>query len=174
MSRKPLITLTPKLLLRSKDAMSLLPDLAKGHFETVITDTTEDLNAAKVKRVAACSGKVYYDLVNARKERGLTDTIAIRVEQFYPSSHELLTAELKEYPNLAGMVRCRDEPRNQDVRLFVRHYILGNMVESQRLGYAGRPASASPVVGYYAKHDEQQEVLIDAVFNKLKGSVLNR
>lgn len=172
--RKPLIILTPKSLLRSKDAVSPLSDLAKGHFETVIADQAEDLNAAKVKRVVACSGKVYYDLVNARKERGLTDTAIIRVEQLYPFPHKAFAAELKKYPNLAEVVWCQDEPQNQGAWFFVQHYILENMAEGQKLGYAGRPASASPAVGYYAKHNEQQKALIDAAFAKLKGFVLNK
>ena len=174
MFRKPLIILTPKSLLRSKDAVSPLSDLAKGHFETVIADTAEDLNAAKVKRVVACSGKVYYDLVNARKERGQTDTAIIRVEQLYPFPHKAFAAELKKYPNLAEVVWCQDEPQNQGAWFFVQHYIMENMAEGQKLGYAGRPASASPAVGYYAKHNEQQKALIDASFSKLKGFVLTK
>ena len=174
MFRKPLIILTPKSLLRSKDAVSPLTDLAKGHFETVIADTAEDLNAAKVKRVVACSGKVYYDLVNARKERGQTDTAIIRVEQLYPFPHKAFAAELKKYPNLAEVVWCQDEPQNQGAWFFVQHYIMENMAEGQKLGYAGRPASASPAVGYYAKHNEQQKALIDASFSKLKGFVLTK
>jgi 2-oxoglutarate dehydrogenase E1 component len=172
--RKPLIILTPKSLLRSKDAVSPLSDLAKGHFETVIADTAEDLNAAKVKRVVACSGKVYYDLVNARKERGQTDTAIIRVEQLYPFPHKAFAAELKKYPNLTEVVWCQDEPQNQGAWFFVQHYIMENMTEGQKLGYAGRPASASPAVGYYAKHNEQQKALIDAAFAKLKGFVLTK
>ncbi len=122
----------------------------------------------------ACSGKVYYDLVNARKERGLTDTAIIRVEQLYPFPHKAFAAELKKYPNLAEVVWCQDEPQNQGAWFFVQHYILENMTEGQKLGYAGRPASASPAVGYYAKHNEQQKALIDAAFGKLKGFVLNK
>ncbi len=171
--RKPLIILTPKSLLRSKDAVSPLTDLAKGHFETVIADT-EELNAAKVKRVVACSGKVYYDLVNARKERGQTDTAVIRVEQLYPFPHKAFAAELKKYPNLAEVVWCQDEPQNQGAWFFVQHYIMENMSEGHKLGYAGRPASASPAVGYYAKHNEQQKALVDAAFSKLKGFVLTK
>ncbi len=171
--RKPLIILTPKSLLRSKDAVSPLTDLAKGHFETVIADA-EELNAAKVKRVVACSGKVYYDLVNSRKERGQTDTAIIRVEQLYPFPHKAFAAELKKYPNLTEVVWCQDEPQNQGAWFFVQHYIMENMSEGQKLGYAGRPASASPAVGYYAKHNEQQKALVDAAFTKLKGFVLTK
>ncbi|CAG9167405.1 2-oxoglutarate dehydrogenase E1 component [Cupriavidus pinatubonensis] len=171
--RKPLVIMTPKSLLRNKDAVSPLSDLAKGHFETVIADH-EELNASKVKRVIMCSGKVYYDLVNTRKEREANDTAIIRVEQLYPFPHKALATELKKYPNANEILWCQDEPQNQGAWFFVQHYIMENMTEGQKLGYAGRPASASPAVGYYAKHNEQQKALLDAAFSKLKGFVLTK
>ncbi|WP_432257448.1 2-oxoglutarate dehydrogenase E1 component [Cupriavidus sp. TMH.W2] len=171
--RKPLVIMTPKSLLRNKDAVSPLSDLAKGHFETVIADH-EELNASKVKRVIMCSGKVYYDLVNTRKEREANDTAIIRLEQLYPFPHKAVAAELKKYPNATEIVWCQDEPQNQGAWFFVQHYIMENMTDGQKLGYAGRPASASPAVGYYAKHNEQQKALLDAAFAKLKGFVLTK
>ncbi|KDP86320.1 2-oxoglutarate dehydrogenase E1 component [Cupriavidus basilensis] len=171
--RKPLVIMTPKSLLRNKDAVSPLSDLAKGHFETVIPDH-EELNASKVKRVIMCSGKVYYDLVNTRKERGAGDTAVIRLEQLYPFPHKAVAAELKKYPNANEIVWCQDEPQNQGAWFFVQHFIMENMAEGQKLGYAGRPASASPAVGYYAKHNEQQKALLEAAFAKLKGFVLTK
>lgn len=171
--RKPLVIMTPKSLLRNKDAVSPLSDLAKGHFETVIGEH-EELNAGKVKRVIMCSGKVYYDLVATRKERGASDVAIIRLEQLYPFPHKAVAAELKKYPNATEIVWCQDEPQNQGAWFFVQHYIMENMTEGQKLGYAGRPASASPAVGYYAKHNEQQKALLDAAFSKLKGFVLSK
>ncbi|MDK3024363.1 2-oxoglutarate dehydrogenase E1 component [Cupriavidus taiwanensis] len=171
--RKPLVIMTPKSLLRNKDAVSPLSDLAKGHFETVIPDH-EELNASKVKRVIMCSGKVYYDLVNTRKEREANDTAIIRLEQLYPFPHKAVAAELKKYPNANEILWCQDEPQNQGAWFFVQHYIMENMTDGQKLGYAGRPASASPAVGYYAKHNEQQKALLDAAFAKLKGFVLTK
>ncbi|WP_454764227.1 2-oxoglutarate dehydrogenase E1 component [Cupriavidus campinensis] len=171
--RKPLVIMTPKSLLRNKEAVSPLSDLAKGHFETVIPDH-EELSASKVKRVVMCSGKVYYDLVNTRKERGVTDTAVIRLEQLYPFPHKAVAAELKKYPGATEILWCQDEPQNQGAWFFVQHYIMENMTEGQKLGYAGRPASASPAVGYYAKHNEQQKALLDAAFSKLKGFVLTK
>ncbi|AQV94580.1 MULTISPECIES: 2-oxoglutarate dehydrogenase E1 component [Cupriavidus] len=171
--RKPLVIMTPKSLLRNKDAVSPLSDLAKGHFETVIADH-EELNASKVKRVIMCSGKVYYDLVNTRKEREANDAAIIRLEQLYPFPHKAVAAELKKYPNATEIVWCQDEPQNQGAWFFVQHYIMENMTDGQKLGYAGRPASASPAVGYYAKHNEQQKALLDAAFAKLKGFVLTK
>lgn len=171
--RKPLVIMTPKSLLRNKDAVSPLSDLAKGHFETVIADQ-EELNASKVKRVIMCSGKVYYDLVNTRKEREANDAAIIRLEQLYPFPHKAIAAELKKYPNATEIVWCQDEPQNQGAWFFVQHYIMENMTDGQKLGYAGRPASASPAVGYYAKHNEQQKALLEAAFAKLKGFVLTK
>lgn len=171
--RKPLVIMTPKSLLRNKDAVSSLSELAKGHFETVIADQ-EELNASKVKRVIMCSGKVYYDLVNTRKEREANDTAIIRLEQLYPFPHKAVAAELKKYPNATEIVWCQDEPQNQGAWFFVQHYIMENMTDGQKLGYAGRPASASPAVGYYAKHNEQQKALLEAAFAKLKGFVLTK
>ncbi|CAG2126733.1 2-oxoglutarate dehydrogenase E1 component [Cupriavidus yeoncheonensis] len=171
--RKPLVIMTPKSLLRNKEAVSPLSDLAKGHFETVIPDH-EELNASKVKRVIMCSGKVYYDLVNTRKEREANDAAVIRLEQLYPFPHKAVAAELKKYPNATEIVWCQDEPQNQGAWFFVQHYIMENMTDGQKLGYAGRPASASPAVGYYAKHNEQQKALLDAAFAKLKGFVLTK
>ena len=171
--RKPLIIMTPKSLLRAKDAASPLSEFTKGMFQTVIPEN-KALKADKVKRVVACSGKVYYDLVKRREENGHDDTAIIRVEQLYPFPHKAFATELKKYPNLTDVVWCQDEPQNQGAWFFVQHYIHENMGEGQKLGYAGRAASASPAVGYSHLHQEQQKALVDAAFNKLKGFVLTK
>ncbi len=169
--RKPLVILTPKSLLRNKDAGSPLSELAKGSFQTVIGEVDEKIDAKKVKRVIACSGRVYYDLVAARKERGQNDVAIIRVEQLYPFPHKAFAAELKKFPNFNELVWTQDEPQNQGAWFQIQHNILENMADGQKLAYAGRPASASPAVGYYDKHYAQQKALIDAAFAKLKGFV---
>jgi 2-oxoglutarate dehydrogenase E1 component len=169
--RKPLIILTPKSLLRHKEAVSSLNDLAKGSFETVIGETDSSMDANKVKRVIACSGKVYYDLIASRRERKSEEAAIIRVEQLYPFPHKAFASELKKYPNLIEVVWCQDEPQNQGYWFQIQHNLLENMSEGQKLGYAGRPASASPAVGYYAKHNEQQKALLDAAFAKLKTAI---
>lgn len=171
--RKPLVIFTPKSLLRHKEAISTLQDLSKGQFQTVIGDRG-DLDADKVKRVILCSGRVYYDLVAARRERKETDTAIMRVEQLYPFPHKSLSAELKKFPKVTEVVWCQDEPQNQGPWFQIQHNILENMTDGQKLGYAGRPASASPAVGYYAKHVEQQKQMIDAAFGKLKGFVITK
>jgi 2-oxoglutarate dehydrogenase E1 component len=162
--RKPLVLFTPKSLLRNKDAGSPLTELAGGSFRPVIGEVDEAIDAAKVKRVLACSGKVYYDLVNARRERGADNVAIIRVEQLYPFAHKSFEAELRKYPKATEVIWVQDEPQNQGPWFYVQHHVYENMVEGQKLGYAGRAASASPAVGYLAKHQEQQKALIEAAF----------
>jgi 2-oxoglutarate dehydrogenase E1 component len=174
--RKPLIIMTPKSLLRAKDATSPLSEFTQGSFQTIIPENNEAINkaAAKVKRVIACSGKVYYDLVKKREEAGIKDAVILRVEQLYPFPHKAFAAELKKYPNVTDIVWCQDEPQNQGAWFFVQHYLHENMRDGQKLGYAGRAASASPAVGYAHLHQEQQKALVEAAFAKLKGFVLTK
>jgi len=171
--RKPLVIMTPKSLLRNKDATSPVSEFTKGGFQTVLGEQ-KDIKADKVKRVIACSGKVYYDLVKKREEKGLDDTAIIRVEQLYPFPHKAFGAELKKYPNATDIVWCQDEPQNQGAWFFIQHNIHENMLEGQKLGYAGRAASASPAVGYAHLHQDQQKALVEAAFAKLKGFVLTK
>ena len=174
--RKPLVIFTPKSLLRNKDATSPLSEFVRGSFQTVIAESREEVNkkAEKVKRVIACSGKVYYDLVKKREEKGADDVAIIRVEQLYPFPHKAFSAELKKYPNASEVVWCQDEPQNQGAWFFVQHYIHENMSEGQKLGYSGRAASASPAVGYSHLHQDQQKALVEGAFSKLKGFVLTK
>jgi 2-oxoglutarate dehydrogenase E1 component len=172
--RKPLIIFTPKSLLRNKDATSPLVEFTKGEFKTVIADQNTGLVADKVKRVIACSGKVYYDLVKRQNERKTGDVAIVRVEQLYPFPHKAFATEMKKYPNLAEVVWCQDEPQNQGAWFFVQHYVHENMADGQKLGYAGRMPSASPAVGYSHLHQEQQKALLDQAFGKLKGFVLSK
>ena len=171
--RKPLVIMTPKSLLRNKDATSPLSEFTKGSFQTILPEQ-KDLKADKVRRVVACSGKVYYDLVKKREEKGQDDVAIVRVEQLYPFPHKAFSAELRRYANATEIVWCQDEPQNQGAWFFVQHYLHENMVEGQRLGYSGRAASASPAVGYSHLHQEQQKALVEGAFAKLKGFVLNK
>ena len=171
--RKPLIIMTPKSLLRNKDATSPLSEFTRGGFQTVIGEIAE-LKAEKVKRIVVCSGKVYYDLVKKRTERGADDVAIVRIEQLYPFAHKAFGNEIKKYPNATEIVWTQDEPQNQGAWFFVQHYIHENMVEGQKLGYSGRAASASPAVGYSHLHQEQQKALVDGAFGKLKGVVLTK
>ena len=172
--RKPLVIFTPKSLLRNKDATSPLSDFTKGSFQTVIGEQNGDIDAAKVKRVIACSGKVYYDLVKKREEKKAHDVAILRVEQLYPFPHKVFASELKKYPNATEIVWCQDEPQNQGAWFFIQHQIHENMLDGQKLGYAGRPASASPAVGYAHLHQDQQKALLDQAYGKLKGFILSK
>ena len=174
--RKPLIIFTPKSLLRHKNAGSPLSAFTDGSFLTVIpeSDPAVSKQAAKVKRVICCSGKVYYDLVKKREELGVHNVAVVRVEQLYPFPHKAFAAELKRYNQATEVVWCQDEPQNQGAWFFVQHQIHENMAPGQKLAYAGRQASASPAVGYADVHQEQQKALLDQAFGKLKGFVLTK
>jgi len=173
--RKPLVILTPKSLLRNKEATSPLEELATGHFRTVIGETSEAIDPAGVTRVLACSGKVYYDLVNARKDAGRNDIAILRVEQLYPFAHKAFEAEFSKYPNATEVIWVQDEPQNQGPWFYIQHHLFEHMTEGQKLGYAGRAASASPAVGYLAKHIEQQRALLEAAMSaKFKGFTLTK
>ncbi len=167
--RKPLVILTPKSLLRNKEAVSSLDDLARGAFQTVIGETDAGIDAKKVKRVVVCTGKVYYDLLAARRERTLDDVALVRIEQLYPFGHKAFETELKRYPNATTVVWCQDEPQNQGAWFYVQHHLGEALREGQKLVYAGRPASASPAVGYYDKHYAQQKELISTALGETRS-----
>jgi len=159
--RRPLILFTPKSLLRNKEATSALSELAEGRFQPVICET-DTLDAAKVRRVVFCSGKIYYELRAARRERKLTDVAIVRLEQLYPFPHADFQVELDRYPNATSIVWCQEEPRNQGAWHRIQHYLQNHLSTGQKLIDALRPSSASPAVGYPAKHAEQQRAVIDA------------
>ena len=165
--RKPLIVMTPKSLLRKKEAASPLKDLAKGTFQTVIPEI-DALDSKAVTRVVACCGKVYYDLLAARRERRLDNIAIIRVEQLYPFPHKPFAAEMKKYPNALEVIWCQEEPQNQGAWYQTAHYLSENMRPEQKLHYAGRPPSAAPAGGYLSKHNERQKALVDQAFGKYK------
>ncbi len=174
MFRKPLIIMTPKSLLRAKDATSPLTEFTKGEFRTVIGPQRAEVEPEKVRRVIACSGKVAYDLLRKRDEKKAWDVAIVRIEQLYPFPHKAFGAEMKRFANATEVVWCQDEPQNQGAWFFIQHQIHENMTEGQKLGYAGRPASASPAVGYAHLHVEQQKALLEQAFGKLKGFVLSK
>jgi 2-oxoglutarate dehydrogenase E1 component len=163
--RKPLVIFTPKSLLRNKHATSPLEDLATGTFQPVIGEVDSAIVASDVKRVMLCSGKVYYDLVQARADQKRTDVAILRIEQLYPFAHKSFQTELQKYSNAKELVWVQDEPQNQGPWFYIQHHLYENMSDGQRLGYAGRAASASPAVGYLAKHQEQQRALVEQAFS---------
>ncbi|NTU53403.1 MAG: 2-oxoglutarate dehydrogenase E1 component [Chlorobiaceae bacterium] len=162
MMRKPLVILTPKSLLRNKAAASRLDELSEGTFRTIIDDPVAD--AEKVTRVLACSGKIYYDLLQRRSENCMQNVAIIRIEQLYPFPAEELIIELQRYPHLSDIVWCQDEPKNQGFWRFIQRFFMRGMNNGQLFGYAGRPASASTACGYASRHAVQQQALLDQAF----------
>ncbi len=165
--RKPLIVMSPKSLLRRKEAAVSIKALAQGSFLPVIGEV-DDLDTKAVRRIVVCCGKVYYDLLAARREQRHDDVAIIRVEQLYPFPHKQFAAEMKRYPNANEVVWCQEEPQNQGAWYQTAHYFEANMRPQQKLTYAGRPASASPATGYLAKHNEEQKALVEQAFGKFK------
>jgi 2-oxoglutarate dehydrogenase E1 component len=165
--RKPLIVMTPKSLLRHKEAISSLEELANGSFQTVIPET-DDLKPEAVKRLILCSGKVYYELRAKRREQGLTDTAILRLEQLYPFPEELLLEVIAPYVNLEAVVWCQEEPQNMGAWYSSQHHMKNVITRHNSrlvLAYAGREGSASPAAGYTALHLREQEQLIKDALN---------
>ncbi|GAB3303381.1 2-oxoglutarate dehydrogenase E1 component [Luteimonas notoginsengisoli] len=169
-TRKPLVVMTPKSLLRHKLAVSSLDELAKGSFQHLIADSTS--SPKKARRVVLCSGKVYYDLLEDMHKREADDVALIRVEQLYPFPRELLAAELKRYAKAADVVWCQEEPHNQGAWYQIRHHLVACLAAGQSLHYAGRSRSPSPAVGHFNDHVvEQKQLVADALVNPLDGEV---
>ena len=174
--RKPLIVMTPKSLLRHKKATSTLADLAEGSsFHRVLHDDAERgtnntavklVEPDKIRRVVLCSGKVYYDLLDAREEKGVDDVYIMRLEQFYPWPVKSLSTELSRFPN-AELVWCQEEPKNMGGWTFVDPWLELTLerlkVKAKRARYVGRPASASTAAGLMSRHmKELQNFLAEA------------
>ncbi len=158
--RKPLVVMTPKSLLRNKDATSSLDDLASGTFQTVIGEVGK-LDAKKVTRVVACAGKIYYELAAARREHKVENVALLRVEQLYPMDDRRLAEELAKFPAMKELVWCQEEPENQGAWFAKHHRLVHVIKKGQTLSVVSRPASASPAVGYAAKHAQEQKDVVE-------------
>jgi 2-oxoglutarate dehydrogenase E1 component len=169
-TRKPLVVMTPKSLLRHRLAVSTLDELANGEFQRLIPDTTA--SAKKVRRVVACSGKVYYDLLEEAQKQGITDVALVRVEQLYPFPRPELTAELKRFAGATEVIWCQEEPQNQGAWYQIQHHLRACLQPKQSLSYAGRARSPSPAAGHLAEHVEEQSALVaDALVNPIAGEI---
>ncbi|WP_133130879.1 2-oxoglutarate dehydrogenase E1 component [Legionella yabuuchiae] len=157
--RKPLIVMTPKSLLRHKLAVSSLEDLSEGKFYNVIPEVDE-LKEEKVSKIVLCCGKVYYDLLQKRREESLDHVAIIRIEQLYPFPKQELKRQLAKYPNAKKIIWCQEEPQNQGVWFASQHNIKDCLQEDHSLYYAGRGFAAAPAVGSPKLHAEQQEKLV--------------
>ena len=156
--RKPLIVMTPKSGLRHPLATSTIDELANGSFRTVL-DEIDDLDRDKVRRVVMCSGKVYYELLAARRERGIDDIAIVRLEQLYPFPGAALREVLAAYGE-AELVWCQEEPRNMGAWPRALHWFLDELPRAPV--YAGRAEAASPATGSHSKHKAEQQAVIDA------------
>ncbi len=161
--RRPLIVMSPKSLLRHKEAVSTLDELAGGQFQNVIGET-EKLVAKSVRRVIVCAGKVYYELAAYRREHKCNDVAILRMEQLYPFPHADFKAALAKFPNATEVVWCQEEPQNQGAWYRLRAYFRADALPNQVVAYAGRPVSASTAVGYMSKHLERQQQLVADAF----------
>jgi 2-oxoglutarate dehydrogenase E1 component len=158
--RKPLVVMTPKSLLRHRLAVSSLEDLASGQFQTILPEV-DPIDPAQTARVVFCCGKVYYDLLEARRARGITDVAIVRIEQLYPFPQKHFAAALEVYRNTEEIVWCQEEAQNQGAWDQIKHRFHNLIQEGKRPYYVGRPSSAAPAVGHRAAHVEQQERLVD-------------
>jgi 2-oxoglutarate dehydrogenase E1 component len=162
--RKPLVVMTPKSLLRTRESFSPLAELYEGGFQRMIDDPTT--TPQQITRVMLCSGKVYYDLLAARAKRQRDDVAIIRVEQIYPFPRAGLAAALERYPNAKQMRWVPEEPKNMGAWTFVRprlEALMGDHREPPR--FVGRTASASPATGSPESHHFEQEQIMEEAFS---------
>ena len=162
--RKPLVIMTPKSLLRHKMAVSSLADFSgESHFRRILSDPPAPADT-EVKRLVLCTGKVAYDLIDARDKAGDKNTAIVRVEQIYPFPSEPMVERLKRMTNLEEVVWAQEEPRNNGYWFFVEPYIEQCLAEAgikpKRARYAGRAAAASPATGLAKRHAAEQAALI--------------
>ena len=162
--RKPLVLMTPKSLLRHKLAVSPLADFTNGSsFRTVIGEIDPIKMGTEVKRVILCTGKVYYDLLEERRKRGIDNIAIVRIEQLYPFPVISLPQELAKYPS-ADVVWCQEEPENMGAWSFADRKIeavLNELGSSRRPRYVGRHAAASPATGLAKVHAAEQAALVN-------------
>lgn len=166
--RKPLIVMSPKSLLRHRLATSTLEELAEGKFETVIPETDE-INADKVTRLLLCGGKVYYDLIEQRRELGIDDIAIVRIEQLYPLPEERLIAEIEKYSNLKEIVWAQEEPLNQGAWYYLAPHMFRIVVphptKAKVMEPVARPPSAAPATGLAKLHAQEQQKLVAEALN---------
>jgi 2-oxoglutarate dehydrogenase E1 component len=162
--RTPLIVMTPKSLLRNELAVSALEDLTRGSFARVIGEI-DDIPAPQVQRVVFCSGKVYYDLLKARRREALRDVALVRIEQLYPFPSEEYQAVFNRYPEVREVVWCQEEPQNQGAWYQIRHRLQELVLGRRPVLYAGRSPAAAPATGIGKIHEMEQQALVAAALH---------
>ena len=158
--RRPLIVMTPKSLLRHKLAVSTPSELVDGMFYPVLPEF-DSLDPGGVKKIVICCGKVYYDVLEQRRENNQTDVAIIRLEQIHPFPIKELRAEVEKYTEATEVVWCQEEPKNQGCWYQISYYLRKVIRDNQSLNYVGREGSPSPAVGFYKLHVKQQQKLVD-------------
>jgi 2-oxoglutarate dehydrogenase E1 component len=156
---RPLVVMTPKSLLRLPAASSTIDELANGGFRPVIDDA-EITDAAAVKKIVLCSGKVFYDLAEARKKSGEMRVAIVRLEQFYPFPLASIREVLARYENARELVWAQEEPQNMGGWTFMQERLENLLPSCQRPRYVGRASSASPATGSYTIHQKEQSQLV--------------
>jgi 2-oxoglutarate dehydrogenase E1 component len=162
--RKPLVVMTPKSLLRHKASVSSLTELSSGRFELIIPEV-EAIQRKKTRRVVFCSGKVYYDLLEAREVNGIDDIAIIRIEQLYPFPIEQYADLIEQYAHVEEIIWCQEEPLNQGAWYQIKHRLQEPLAEHQELYYAGRQGAAAPASGIFKVHLQQQQALVEAALD---------
>ncbi|MBE2898668.1 2-oxoglutarate dehydrogenase E1 component [Pasteurellaceae bacterium 20609_3] len=162
--RRPLIALTPKSLLRHPLAISEMDELLNGTFQPVLPEV-DALDPTAVKRVVLCAGKVYYDLLEKRREKGQDNVAIIRIEQLYPYPTQEVQAVLAQYQHVKDFIWCQEEPLNQGAWYCSQHNFRTSLPDGASLNYVGRAASASPATGFASLHNAQQKALVEQALN---------
>ena len=171
--RRPMVVMSPKSLLRHRLATSTLEDLAEGAFQPVINEL-DDLDPQAVKRLVFCSGKVYYDLLEARRKAEIDTVALVRLEQLYPFPYDEMTVAVNNFPNATSIVWCQEEPRNQGAWRSNRHRIERVLPDKVAdVEFVGRVPSASPASGYMNQHLIEQKRLIDEALGIAPNSQLS-
>jgi 2-oxoglutarate dehydrogenase E1 component len=162
--RKPLIVMSPKSLLRHKLAVSTPEDLTEGSFQPLIPEQY-GIIPKQATRLILCSGKIFYDLLESRPDDNPDNIAIIRLEQLYPFPDNIFKQELEKYPNLEQIIWCQEEPQNQGAWYQIKHHFVDCISKNIDLKYCGRPASASPAVGSFSIHIEQQKAVVEQALN---------
>ncbi|EGW54419.1 2-oxoglutarate dehydrogenase E1 component [endosymbiont of Tevnia jerichonana (vent Tica)] len=158
--RHPLIVMTPKSLLRHRLATSPIQAFTEDGFLNVIGEI-DAIDPESVKRIVLCAGKLYYELLETRRSRGITDTAIIRIEQLYPFPSDDFAQAIAPYRNAEELIWCQEEPLNQGAWNQIKHRFAEQVAAGLRLWFVGRPRTAAPAVGYRPVHVQQQQTLID-------------
>ena len=166
--RKPLIVMSPKSILRHPLATSPLADLANGQFQLMIPEI--DAIKENIDRLIFCTGKIYYELLEARRSEQKDHIAIVRIEQLYPFPTAVCKEVLKPYQHVKDVVWCQEEPQNQGAWGTIQSYVSPLLSKDQSLRYIGRAASASPAAGYYAIHEKEQKELVAEALKKRKNS----